>query len=172
MASILYKWFLLAILLPANLAGSHHNSLHPYFLSVVEIEHNAKDKTLEVSCKMFTDDLEKTLEQNYKTGVDLLHPKDKPATDKLVSDYIQKHLVISIDGKTVTMNFLGYEKDDEAILSYWQVNNINAIKKVAVTDNLLYDYKKEQMGIVHVIVNGNRKSSRLTNPDDKVSVEF
>ena len=41
-------------------------NLHPIFVSVTEIEHNAKDKTLEISCKIFTDDFEKTLRLTYK----------------------------------------------------------------------------------------------------------
>ncbi|MEP6674876.1 MAG: DUF6702 family protein [Ferruginibacter sp.] len=169
MASILYKWFLLLLLIPSE---TGHSGTHPYFLSVTEIEHNAKDKTLEISCKLFTDDFEKTLQQNYKTAVDLINPKDKTATNKLITDYVQKHLSINVDGKNVAMIFIGYEKEEEGILSYWQVNNIAAVKKISITDNLLYDYKKEQMGIIHVTVGGTRKSSRLSNPDDKVVVEF
>ena len=42
---------------------------HPYYISVVEINHNPTDKTLEISCKIFTNDFEATLEKNYKTKV-------------------------------------------------------------------------------------------------------
>jgi hypothetical protein len=175
MASILFKWlfFLSVVNLPVYsnpfIGKTGH---HPLFVSVTEIELNQKDKTLEISCKIFTDDFEKTLRQSYKTTVDLLKPKDKTAMNKLVSDYIQKHLLLTVDGKKATMQFLGYEQNEEGILSYYQVNNILAVKKIDITDNLLYDYKKEQIGIIHVTVDGNRKSTKLNNPDDKASFEF
>ncbi len=167
MASFLFKWLLIG-----GLAFNPAATYHPIYVSVTEIEHNAKDKTLEVSCKIFTDDFEKTLRSTYKTYVDLLKPKDKNATNKLVADYVQKHVLINVDGKPVTLQFLGYEQDEEGIVSYYQVNNINSVKKLDITDNILFEYKKEQLSIIHTTVNGNKKSTKLVNPDDKYSFEF
>lgn len=168
MASFLFKWLLIGGL-AFNPAPATY---HPIYVSVTEIEHNAKDKSLEVSCKIFTDDFEKTLRLTYKTYVDLLKPKDKNATNKLVADYVQKHLLIKVDGKPVALQFLGYEQDEEGIVSYYQVNNINTVKKLDITDNILFEYKKEQLSIIHTTVNGNKKSTKLINPDDKASFDF
>lgn len=145
---------------------------HPLYVSVTEIEHNAKEKTLEISCKIFTDDLEKTLRQTYKGTVDLLQPKDKAAMDKLVSAYVKKHLSMVVDGKPVVMEYVGYEQQEEGIESYYQVNNMTTVKKIDVTDNILYEYKKEQISLLHVTVNGNRKSFKLNNPEEKTSFQF
>ena len=41
-----------------------------------------------------------------------------------------------------------------------------------ITDNILYEYKKEQISIIHTIVNGNRQSTKLINPEEKCSFEF
>lgn len=175
MVSILFKWslFLGMLNMPvfSNISAGKVVS-HPIFMSVTEIEHNAKDKMLEISCKIFTDDFEKTLRQNYKTTVDLINPKDKAAMNKLVSDYIQKHLFVVADGKKTILQFLGFEQQEEGIISYYQVNNITGVKKIDITNNILYEYKKEQIEIIHVTVDGNRKSSRLNNPNDKCSFEF
>lgn len=168
MVSILYKWFLVASL--GLFVGS--SPVHPLYVSVIEIEHNPKDKTLEVSCRIFTDDFEKTLRKAYNVHVDLLDGKITGAMNKLVNDYVQKHLSISLEGKNVTMRFIGYEQIEEGIYSYYQVDNVNAVKNISITDNILYEYKKEQMGLIHVTVNGNRKSSKLNNPDEKVSFVF
>lgn len=171
MAGILYKWLMICSLsFFSNVSAL--NTAHPYFVSVTEIDHNAKEKTLEISCKIFTDDFEKTLRQVYKTQVDLLKPKDKEAMNKLVSDYVTKHLLVSVNGKAVSLQFIGYEQEEEGIESYYQVNNIPSVTKIDVVDNILYDYKKEQIGIIHAVVDGNRKSTRLNNPSDKASFEF
>jgi hypothetical protein len=168
MVSFLFKWLVVGGLV-LNLQS---NNPHPIYVSVTEIEHNAKDKTLEISCKIFTDDLEKTLRQTYKGTVDLLHPKDKVAMDNLVNDYLQKHLLVKVEDKTVTLQFLGYEQQEEGIVSFYQVNNIPAVKKLDITDNILFEYKKEQISIIHVLVNGDRKSTKLINPEDKAGFEF
>lgn len=168
MVALLFKWLMIGSLflgIPAT-----HN--HPIYVSVTEIELNAKDKTLEISCKIYTDDFEKTLRQNYKTHIDLLEPKEKMSMSNLVKEYVQKHLSIKVEGNPVVLQFLGFEQQEEGITSYYQVNNIISVKKIDITDNILFDYKKEQINILHVTVDGNRKSTKLVNPEDKVSFEF
>jgi hypothetical protein len=175
MASILYKWLMVfAVTHLFTLAGSPKKpaGTHPLFVSVTEIENNAKDKTLEISCKIFTDDFEKTLRKTYTGTVDLLQPKDKAAMNKLVSSYVQQHLLLTVNDKKVALQFIGYEQQEEGIMSYYQVNNITVVNKIDITNTILYEYKKEQMGIIHATINGNRKSTRLNNPEEKCSFVF
>ena len=145
---------------------------HPLFISVTEMEHNQKDKIVEISCKIFTDDFEKTLRMNTKEKVDLLNPALKSQMEKLVNSYIQNHLIVQIDSRKVAMKFLGYEQQEEGITSYFQVDNISSIKKIQVFNNLLYEFNIQQMGIIHAIVNGNRKSSKLANPEANALFEW
>lgn len=167
MASILYKW-----LLVFSLAGFYDNSAHPIFVSVTEIEHNAGDKTLEISCKMFTDDFETTLRKLYNTKVDLLNVEHKTAMSVLVNDYVQKHLILNVNGKNVSLQFAGYEQQEEGILCYYQVNNVAAVKKLMITDNILYEFQPQQINIIHVMVNGNRQSFKLINPEAEAKFLF
>jgi hypothetical protein len=146
--------------------------LHPIHVSVTEINHNAADKTLEISCKLFTDDFEKVLAQIYKTKVDLINPPDRPAMEKLVSDFIQKHLMLKLDDKPVTLSYLGYEKDNDAVYSYFQVENISAAKKINITNNILHEMFTDQINLMHVIVNGNRKSVKLDYPEKETVFSF
>jgi len=166
MASILYKWlFVFAV---ANLNINHH----PIFVSVTTIDHNRANKTLEVSCKIFTDDLETTLRKKYNKKVDLLDVTLNEAMKPMVNDYIKKHLVITADGKLANMQFIGFEQQEEGIISYFEVKDVATVKKIEVMDNILYDEKPQQMEIIHVTVKGQRKSSRLDNPEEKVSFLF
>ena len=108
MASSVFKWLLIPIL--GLTTTAYVAAVHPFHVSVVEINHNAADKNLEISCKIFTDDFERILVKNYKTKVDLINPADRKAVDKLVSDYIKTHLIITADGKPVEMSYLGFER--------------------------------------------------------------
>lgn len=168
MASILYKWFFV-IAVPLLISSSYK---HPVYVSVTEIEHNAQNKSLEVSCKIFTDDFEKTLRAKYSTHVDLLDNKYKAAMDKLVNDYIQAHFKITIDGKVVPLKYLGFEEIEEGIYCYFEAKNISNIKQLIVTNNLLYEYKSEQMGLIHCIVNGKMKNYKLNNPEETAVFNF
>jgi hypothetical protein len=166
MATILYKW-LLVILVFVTMGFAH-----PIYVSVTEVEYNNAEKSLEISCKVFTNDFEKALSQHYKTPIDLLSGKNKAAMDVIVSDYIRKSLNIEADGKKATLTFLGYEQIDEGIYCYFQAQNISKPKKIIITDKVLYDYKKEQVSVLHVTIGGERKSTKINNPVDKAEFEF
>src|ERR1700742_1788682 len=102
MAGSLFKWlsvYLFILPFPHRLenARSLPASKHPLYVTVTEVNHNAKDKTLEISCKIFTNDFEDAIEKTFHTKVDLSQPKDKNASDKLVNEYISKHLHILVD---------------------------------------------------------------------------
>lgn len=169
MAGLLFKWLFIPFVWLSAVAGTDR---HPIFVSVTEIEHNAKEQTLEISCKIFTDDLEKALRNAYKTRVDLAEEKLKPAMDKLINEYVQKHLQVSVEGKPARLQYLGFEKIDEAVYSYYRADNIATVKKMSITDNILFEYKAQQMNIIHVIVGGNRKSTRLSNPETAAVLSF
>jgi predicted alpha/beta-fold hydrolase len=147
-------------------------TIHPIYVSVTEIQHNAKDKTLEISCKIFTGDFENILKSKTTSKINLLQPADKKLMEYLVNQYIQQHLKIKVDGKLKTMEFLGYEQNEDAIQSYFEIDDVATLKKIDIQDDILYEYKSEQISIIHVVVNGNRKSTKLVNPESSVSLNY
>ena len=50
------KFVLLAFLFAGLGAGSKYN--HPFHVAVLTIDHNAGEQSLELTCKLFTDDFE------------------------------------------------------------------------------------------------------------------
>ncbi len=145
---------------------------HPIYVSVTEIQHNAKAKTLEISCKIFTSDFEAILKSKTKSKVNLLQPTDKTLMESLVNQYIQQHLKIKVDGNLKPIEFLGYEQNEDAIQSFFEINDVATLKKIDVQDDILYEYKSEQISIIHVVVNGNRKSTKLVNPESTLSLSY
>jgi hypothetical protein len=147
-------------------------ALHPFHVSTTEINHNATDKSLEISCRIFTDDFESCLSKSFHTKADLSSPGMKTAMDTIVRKYLTQRLQIKTDGRLTAIKYLGFEKQDEAIYVYFEVDNIPSVKKVDVTDSILYDLYDDQLSIIHVIVGGNRKSTKLDYPKTVASFEF
>jgi hypothetical protein len=145
---------------------------HPFHVSVIEVNHNSGDKSLEISCKIFTDDFEKVLAKNYRTKVDLINPPNKAAMDSLIKKYIFSHLSIKVNGKQVAFSYLGSENEDAATYGYIEVNNIIAVSKMDVSTNIMYDQFDDQMNIMHITVGGNRKSGKLNYPDREATFSF
>lgn len=146
---------------------------HPYFVSTTEINCNTNSNSIEITCRMFTDNLEDALEKNFKKQIDIVHPADKKEVETMLNTYINKHLEISINGKKQSMTIIGYEHQEDAIWTYLETKKCEKPKTVDVNNDLLYDMLPKQLNMVHVMLNGKeRQSSKVTNPDTKMTFKF
>lgn len=145
---------------------------HPFYLSVTDLKYNAKERALQGSVKLFTNDLEDALRKLENKPIDLINPKDTVAINKILFNYLQKHLNFKINGKPQTYTLLGFEHEQEAVWIYIEIAKCPLPKKVEIENSLLYDFISSQSNIVHVEVNGERKSLKADNPDKKLVFEF
>ncbi len=148
-------------------------SFHPFFLSVTDLKYDQKESTFQISCKLFIDDFENALQKKYpKTDIDLFNPKNKVELDKIVNDYIQNNFKIQVNRLSLQYNYLGFEKEAEAIWVYFESRKVKKPTKVEIINSVLYDLLPEQTNIVHCSVLNDRKSKKVVNPENRLSFEF
>ena len=112
------------------------------------------------------------LEKQYRVQLDIVKPANKEQLKQFMNYYIHKHLVVKVDGKVLNPAFLGYEIQEDGAWAYLEVKGINRAQKIEVHDDLLYTEHAEQINMLHVIVTGERKSTKLDNPDANASFNF
>ncbi|MBL7935706.1 MAG: hypothetical protein JNM51_07845 [Bacteroidia bacterium] len=154
------------------LVSSFHTKKHPYYISVIDIKYNTQQKALQLSARMFTNDLEDALQKLNTKKIDVLNPENKAEIDSILFSYIKQRLNISINNKFQTLRYIGYEKEEESIWTYLEIQKVASTKTLLMNTKLLYDYLPSQVNIVHVEINGIKKSSKVTNPDSKVEFSF
>jgi hypothetical protein len=178
MAAVVYKWLLFSGFwlagLRSNIVSTETSPFakHPFYISVTEITQNTTDKTLEVSCKVFADDLEQIIEKTNNVQLDISADKDKTSFDKFIPAYIAKHLSVSVDGKASALSYVGFEKEKESAFCYFEIKNITSPKKIDVTNSLLHDFINEEINLIHVTINGKRQSTKLDYPSTNASFSF
>ncbi|HSK12535.1 MAG TPA: DUF6702 family protein [Phnomibacter sp.] len=139
--------------------------LHPFFVSVTDVHHNAKTRSLEISIRIFTDDFENTLRMHHPgKKIDLMEPPAGSAMDSLIRNYLQEKMSFQINGRSLPMQYIGFEREGESIWTYFEINGITELKKLKIHNSVLYEYKKEQINMVHVTVGKDRQSRKLDNP--------
>ncbi len=147
-------------------------SAHPYYMSVTEIEHKAAEKELQISARIFIDDLEDLLEQELKQPLSLYNEKNKKVNEGYIYTCLQKHLKITIDNRQLAYTMIGFEIQEGAIWAYLVVKNITKIKTAVVYNDILYSLRKNQINIVHFTNKGERKSYRLTHPETQTKFNW
>ena len=161
MANSLYQWMITGIIA----------LLHPFYVSVIEIQHKATEKNVDISVRIFTEDLEGTLKK-INNKVDLIHPNDQSLNNQLINSYITKKLQIKIDGKVYPLHYVGYEQQQESIWAYFDMSNITSFKKIDIDCSILYDFETNQINIFHIKEKGIEKSYKLDYPKTGVSFDF
>jgi hypothetical protein len=145
---------------------------HPFFVSITEIKHNDKAKSLEISSKVFFNDLEDALEKKYHQQLDILKPTEKTQITPLLQDYLQKHLQIKVNGKATPLKLIGYEIEEDAVWCYLEAPKVNQIKKMEIRNDVLFAEHDSQTNMLHLTVKGQRQSTKLDNPTHTAAFTF
>ncbi len=139
--------------------------IHPYHVGSVEINYNTASKTFEISAKFFLDDLETVLNKKYGKNIHFSDEKYKSEINTELKNYFADYFKLKNNNKFLIVNYVGYEEDKESVLIYLESEATETPKKVETAVSLLYDLYNDQMNLVHIIVNGDRKSAKLNYPD-------
>lgn len=170
--SLLICYLIFGSVQPASVTSTKFVARHPLHLSSTELNYNAKTNTVEISCRIFTDDFEDLLAKNYKVKPDLSSAAKHKEMEVLVGKYMAAHLKIAANSKPLPLNYLGFENDKEAVIIYLESARIPGLRKMETTSTVLYDLFDDQTNIFHVSFNGSRKSSKLTYPENKLVSSF
>jgi len=145
---------------------------HPLHVSVTEISMNEKEKRLEITMRVFVDDLEETMRKRlHQPAFDILKPPVGVTVDDVMRDYFKSHFKLSLDKKDQVIKMLGHETDGDAFVFYLEVNHVKKWKSIEVTNDAMSETFDDQSNLVHVIVhevvhslrlNGNTPSGVLT----------
>ena len=136
--------------------------LHPIHVSVSEINYSEKDKSLQITSRIFIDDLELSIRHKRNDlELDIMEPKKGQTTDQLVGEYLKDHFRIKLDGKMQTMKLLGHEAEDAALVCYMEIENVKKFKTIEVFNDVITEVHDDQSNLVHVTYNGPIKSARL-----------
>ena len=141
---------------------------HPYFVSMTELTYNPKEKKIEASVRIFTDDLEKALAKDCMCKVDLVDPAQKDQNSKILSQYLSRKIKLTLDGKSSSLSFIGFEKEEESTWSYLQTEEVNLPSKVLVENQLLYETQPKQSNLVRLKLGKLDKTTQLNYPETRV----
>jgi hypothetical protein len=166
MKKILFLLFSLLILF------SFTKEKHPYHVGSVEINYNQKSKTFEITGRFFLDDLENGLNNKYGKSLHFNDPKFKNQLNDALKNYSAEYFKLKTNNQFVDVHYVGYEEDHESVNIYLESERIDNPKKVEAAVSYLYNLFDDQINIVHIIVNGERKSEKLTYPNRYLFQQF
>ncbi len=145
---------------------------HKFYVSICQIDFNSQTNSLEITFKIFTDDLENTLEAQGTGKLYLGSERESEDADRFIFNYLKTHFDIIVENRPVQLNFLGKEVELDVTWCYIEVLDVKKIANITVTNSILIDQFEDQTNIVHVKVGENQKSLLLHKARVTDKLEF
>lgn len=147
--------------------------LHPLHVSVTEIKFDPKDKELEITARIFLDDLEEAIRQERKqASLDITNPGGGLTIDQLVGTYLATRLSVKVDGKAFPIKYLGHEIEGDAIVVYAYAPGVKKLKTIEVHHSSITEVYEDQSNLVHVLVGEKTRSLRLMRDSTDGKIVF
>lgn len=143
--------------------------MHKFYVSVTNIQYSEEDNALQITSRIFIDDLENVLEERYGVEMNLATEKESEDANFYVEKYMRSKLVINADGKDRAFVFLGKKYDNDLIICYLEIEDIDLPQRrtIEVENDILTDLFEEQQNIVHFRIFGKKKSFVLVKGNNK-----
>lgn len=146
--------------------------VHKYYVAVFQVEHKPEKKTLQITGRIFIDDIEKALKARYGKTFYLATEKELPETTATVTQYLKDKITVTVNGKPAPVSFLAKEVDDDILLCYLTVPAPKKVTSIAVKNTVLQEVFREQQNMINTTVGGERKSLLLTHDTPSGTLNF
>ena len=133
-------------------------TIHPYYVSTLEIDYRPDRAALQITMRVFTDDWQLMLNTHYDKTLRLDPDSDTEKVLTHSSDYFQQHLELNLNGTDVTPSVLGKEYQGDQLLLYLEIAGVAELQTLAVSNRILFAELEGQQNIVRIKTPTKRKS--------------
>ncbi len=145
---------------------------HKFYVSVTQIDYVPNKKRVEITSRIFIDDLEKALEKKFKKKFYLSSTKEIENSELLIKEYLREKIKITINKKAQNVEYLAREVEGDVLIFYTKIAISKKINTFEIYNSLLTDIYKEQQNIVHLNINGNKNSFLFTNSETNQKIDY
>jgi hypothetical protein len=141
-------------------------------MAIYQINFAPEKKMLQITSRIFLDDLNNALSKKYNKKVVLGTDKESEEDVNALKKYLAENFSIKVNGQTKAMNFLSKEIDDDVLVCYLNCTAISKVTSLEIHNSVLVDWQSEQQNITHVTVLGNKKSVLFTDNTTKQVLKY
>ncbi|WP_149208402.1 DUF6702 family protein [Flavobacterium johnsoniae] len=165
------KWFypLLGILFLSLSAFAFHK----FYVGVFQVEYAAEKKMIQITSRIFIDDLNNAMEKKYHKKTFVGTEKETQADLDLFKKYLAENFTIKINGQTKSITFLSKEVEaGDVLVCYSRIKDIDKFKTIEISNTILVDWNGEQQNITHISAFGTKRSVLFTESSRKELLKY
>ena len=163
----------LPLLCGVVLAAHHAARPHPVHVSNTDVDLSRDGRTLEITVRIFTDDLEEAITPPGQAVTARFGTTPPPVLDSLLRRYLRDRLRITLEEFTAAApTLLGHERADDATQIFLELPVAARPTRVRVLQRVLLDRYDDQTNLVHVTVGTAKRSALLRRGQDEAEWRF
>jgi hypothetical protein len=163
----LNKAFLLLLIIPLL-----SFSAHKYYLSLTQVTFKPASKTVQVIINVFMDDIETALNKEYHIDLQLTTKKELKDNDLYFKKYLKEKLHFKVDNVAKEFTYIGKEYDADLVYFYLEIENINQLKTLGITNNILTKHFPQQQNMTKCKLGEKHKSILLTKKENSATFNY
>lgn len=159
------KYRMILLMALASLGGLS-TAMHPFYLSVTDVQLFPEEAVIGVTIKVFTDDLEAVLSQRGVPELQLGSPEELPEADIFMARYLDQVIRWNINGQPRTVRYLGKEVEMDVTYLFLETKQIAPLERLEVCHRLFLEELATQENILHLHCEDGLISQRLNRRKD------
>ena len=166
---VFFKRNLWALLATVGLAFVLLGFTHKFYVSTTTVFYDVEEQSLEVTVKVFIDDMELFLRQ-WDPTIRLDATYESKNVNALMENVIPKQLNISAERTPLSIVFLGKEYKNDVLACYLEVSLPSFPQTLIIENTLLFSLFDTQQNIVHFKTKAFRKSFLLHSKNHRATI--
>lgn len=147
-------------------------TFHKFYVGVFQIDYFKEKKSIQITTRIFIDDFEKVLHNKYNKHFYITTKDEVADANQFIEKYLQEKLKITVNNKAQNFSLLLKEQEDNVLICYLKIKFSDKIKSLNITNNVLIEEFKEQQNLVHLNINGNKKTLLFTNDTNNHKLNY
>ena len=147
-------------------------TIHKYYVSVTQIDFLPEKQSVQITSRIFIDDLEKLLRARYDESISLDTKKEMAKVDSYLESYLKEKLRIRINNKEAKMVFVGKQYDNDIVKCYLEIEGVKSIETIEISNQVLFDIFSDQQNIIKTKINAKQKSFILIPQNNSNILKF
>ena len=142
---------------------------HKFYVSVTNVNYSEKDQALQITSRVFIDDLDRLLMARYDLEAKLASEEENKMANAYIEKYLRSKFVVSVNGSPVEYDFIGKKYDADVVVLYLEVPKVdlNKTESVQIENEILTDLFDDQQNVVHIKIKDTKKSFVLIKSHPK-----
>ncbi|MBT8260555.1 MAG: peptidase E [Flavobacteriaceae bacterium] len=147
-------------------------AIHKYYLSITQMDYIEEKESLQITSRIFIEDLEHVLNDVYGLNLTLDLIDESKKADFYIERYLLDRLIISVDNSQVELKYLGKVYENDQLICYIEVENLEKLNTIQVSNKILFNEFEDQKNVIRITKNNKTKSFIQTRENNKDSVTF